>query len=214
MGGHEAGDRASGLVVRTVGRVLSPLLDGYLSGQFEKASASDLVNALGHAILEANRVVYRAAGGGNTNNVIGATAGVVLIWDGTAHVGHVGDCRVYHYRAGKLTQVTRDQTLVAKMVEMGQLSAKEAQRHPARNEVTQAVGLRLDLKPARHQVALAPGDWLLLASDGLHTHVDDARIQDVLRRSAAAAQLADHLVDLADKGGGSDNTTVIAVRCY
>jgi protein phosphatase len=214
MGGHESGDRASALVVRTMGRVLNPLLDGYLSGQFEKASPTDLANAVDVAIREANRVVRRATGTAKGRNVMGSTLGSGLIWDGHVFIGHVGDCRVYHQRSGKLAQITTDQTLVMRMVELGQLTLKEAKTHKTRNEVTQAIGLRADLKPARYQLTLARGDWLVFASDGLHTHVDDDKIQDVTRRSGAAAPLAEHLVDLAEKGGGSDNITVIAVRCY
>ena len=214
MGGHQSGDRASGLVIRTMGRVLNPLLDGYLSGQFEKASPADLTNAIDVAIKESNRVVRRASGTAKGRNVMGCAVGMGLVWDGSVFIGHVGDCRAYHQRGGKLAQITTDQTLVMRMVELGQLSLKEAKTHKARTEVTQAIGLRAELKPARHQLTLARNDWLLIACDGLHTHVEDDKIQDVVRRSGAATQLAEHLVDLAEKGGGSDNITVIAVRCY
>ncbi len=71
---------------------------------------------------------------------MGSTAVALLVWDGHASISLVGDCRVYHWRAGRLTQVTRDQTLVARMVELGQLTPEEAAKHPRRNEVSQAVG--------------------------------------------------------------------------
>jgi protein phosphatase len=122
---------------------------------------------------------------------------------------------VYHRRGDRLTQVTRDQTLVARMVELGQLSPQEALTHPSRNEVTDAIGRRFDLKPARYEVKLAPGDWLIVACDGLHAHVDDRLLDETIRKSApSAAYLAHHLVDLANQRGGSDNCTVVAVRGY
>ena len=89
---------------------------------------------------------------------MGATAAVVFVWDGEVRIAHVGDCRVYHHHAGKLTQVTTDQTLVARMVELGTLTPEEAKSHPSRNEVTHAVGKYPTLEPARHQLRLEPGD--------------------------------------------------------
>ena len=73
---------------------------------------------------------------------IGATPVALLVWDGGAHIGVGGDCRVYHQRAGKLTQVTKVQSIVARMGEPGQFTGEEAAEHPRRNEIYQAVGQR------------------------------------------------------------------------
>ena len=101
------------------------------------------------------------------------------------------------------------------MVELGQLTPQEAINHPSGNEVTQAVGKRADIQPARYGLKLAKGDWLLVACDGLHAHVDDRTIQDAVNNAAfAAAPLADQLVDLANQRGGSDNCTVVAAYCF
>jgi protein phosphatase len=214
MGGHEAGDRASGLVIRTVGGALAALLGGVLSGQFKGSTAPVLAEAVNAALQDANRVVQRAARDEGACKGMGATAAVVLICDGLAVLGHVGDCRVYHQRGGVLTQVTRDQTLVARMVELGKLTPREALEHPARNEVTQAVGRQADLDPGRSQVQLAFGDWLLASCDGLEAHLDARAIQEeVAKAPPSAARLAQQLVDLTDQRGGSDNCTVVATRC-
>jgi protein phosphatase len=215
MGGYAAGDRASGMVVRTVGNVLTPLLTGILHGAYEQATARDLANAVEAALKESNRVIRRYGLSDASCRGMGATAVVALVRDGLAVIGHIGDTRVYHFRAGKLTQVTRDQTLVARMVELGQLTEKEAQHHRARSEVTQAIGLRPYLEPGRYQLQLARGDWLIAACDGLHIELEHKFIQEAVRRSAASGvQLADQLVNLADRHGGSDNTTVIAAYCF
>jgi protein phosphatase len=122
---------------------------------------------------------------------------------------------VYHYRADTLTQVTRDQTLAQRMVDLGQLTPKEALTHPARNEVIQALGHRPEIVPAAYELALAAGDWLVVACDGLHAHVEHPALQDAVRRAApSAAALAQQLVELADQGGGTDNCTVTVIRCY
>jgi serine/threonine protein phosphatase PrpC len=87
--------------------------------------------------------------------------------------------------------------------------------HPAGNEVLQAIGTRTALEPARHKLKLTPGDWLLVACDGLHGQVDARTIQATLNKAPpSAALLANRLVDLADQSGGADNCTVVAVRCW
>jgi protein phosphatase len=213
MGGAASGDRASGLVVRTLGAALAPLLASALSGQ-ARGPAAVQPDTLENALREANTVVYREARADPACKGMGATAVVALVWDTQVLIGNVGDARVYHQRAGKLTQVTRDQTLVARMVELGHLTPAQALVHPSRNEVTQAVGLHAAVEPARARLQLVAGDWLVLACDGLHAHVDATAMQELIARGPqSAAALALELVEAADRGGGSDNTTVIAVRC-
>jgi protein phosphatase len=214
MGGHEAGDRASGLVVRAVGAATAPLLGGALSGQVEGPDADSLAAAVDHALQEANRAVFRKSQSDPACKGMGAAVGLALVWNGLTHLAHVGDCRIYHHRGGRLTQLTRDQTVVARLLEMGQLTPEQAEMHPSRHEITQAVGSRAELAPSRHDLALAAGDWLLLACDGLHEHLDAAQVQECIARSApSASHLAGLLVEQVNQRGGSDNCTVIAVHC-
>jgi protein phosphatase len=214
MGGYEAGHRASGMVIRTVGSVLTPLLGAALSGLNTSTALSKSAETIDRALREANAAILGQAKSDPGCKGMGATAEVVLIWDGRAQIGHVGDCRVYHHRDGRLTQVTRDQTLVARMVELGTLTPREALRHPSRNEVSQAVGKQPALEPARYEVQFAPGDWLIAACDGLHAHLDGDALQAELNQPAAsAAQRARPLVERTNQLGGSDNCTVLAVHC-
>src|SRR5262249_49938534 len=114
-----------------------------------------------------------------------------------------------------LTQLTRDQTLVERMVELGQLTAKEALTHPARSEVTQAIGNQTEVTPAGYQLPLGASDWLVVACDRLHTHVAARQLQEAMRKAGPnAAGLAQQLVNLANHGGGTDNCTVVAIRCH
>ena len=143
-----------------------------------------------------------------------STAAALVALDEEVRVSHVGDCRVYHWHAGSLKQVTRDQTLVARMVELGKLSPTEARVHPQRNEVTQAIGKHLDIHPGAYQLRMERGDWVLVASDGLHAHVDDQALAAALAEATTfTASLVQHLVDLANQGGGTDNCTVVAMHC-
>jgi protein phosphatase len=101
------------------------------------------------------------------------------------------------------------------MVELGQLAPEEAAKHPRRHEVTQALGQRFDIQPARYERKLAAGDWLIVATDGLTAHLDDATLQEIVKAArASAAVLANQLVEAANARGGSDNCTVVVVRCY
>jgi protein phosphatase len=211
MGGHVAGCRASGLAVRALAGALAPVLGAATGG----APPSRLADAVADALQEANRAILRQAQSDPECRGMGATAATALIWDGRAVIGHVGDCRVYHHRGGVLTQLTRDQTLVARMVELRTLTPAEARAHPARNEVAQALGKCPELQPSRRELALAAGDWLVVACDGLHAHVDECDLEVELSNPAGSAALrARQLVESADRKGGSDNCTVVAVRCW
>jgi protein phosphatase len=215
MGGHAGGDQAARLTLRTVGSILAPLLTGALSTQQREVTRAGLADSIQAALKEANRVVHQFASSDRRLKGMGATAAVVVIWNGRVVIGHVGDCRVYHQHASQLNQVTRDQTLVGRMVELGQLRPEEAAGHPASNEVLQAVGTRTALDPARYKLKLVPGDWLLVACDGLHGQIDDRTIQATVSKAPISAPLmAARLVTLADQSGGADNCTVVAVRCY
>lgn len=214
MGGHQAGDRASGLVIRAVGNTLAPLLMSAVGGEAAEPTATVLAETLDRGLLEANRIVLQAAKDNPAYKGMGSTAVALLIWDGQAFISLVGDCRVYHWRGAMLKQITRDQTLVARMVELGQLKPTEAANHPRRNEVTQAVGRPGRLEPARYELQLQRGDWLIASCDGLYAHVDHHSLgQTIAKAGPSAAELANRLIELANQGGGSDNCTVVAVRC-
>jgi protein phosphatase len=214
MGGHEAGDRASLLALQQIGNVLRTALVNAAPGQSE-AKQAGYRESIEAAIRSANTVVYQTGQKEAPGKGMGATAAVVLARDGQVEIGHVGDCRVYLFHDGSLSQVTRDQTLVARMVELGQLTEKEAKNHPKGNEVTQAIGKGAEIQPAYYQARLVPGDWMVVACDGLHAHVDAARLTETLHAAPfSAALVAHHLVDLANFHGGTDNCTVVALRCY
>lgn len=215
LGGHEAGDHASGMVIQLIGSSMMPLLGSALAGQSQGAAPPAMTAAIDSAIKTANRAVIHKGNNDVDLRGMGATAAVLLAWDGQVQIGHVGDCRVYRYRAGSITQITRDQTLVAKMVDLGHLRPEEAATHPMRNEVTQAVGKHPNIEPGSYQLQLAPGDWVIVACDGLHAHVEPRAMETAIRQIAPSAHLlANHLVELANRGGGTDNTTVVAIRCY
>ncbi len=212
LGGHAAGDRASTIVVRTIGQALAPLMASFVGGQFAQAGPAMMLESLDYALQEANRVVYRKGKGDPASAGMAATAAALLIWNGQVAIAHVGDCRVYLHRGGRLQQITKDQTLVGRMVELGQLTAREAAEHPDRHQVLTAIGQHFEVRPARHQLKLEPGDCLLAASDGLTADMDEAAVAARLRSPAPPGVMARLLVDAAERAGGSDNCTVIVVQ--
>lgn len=209
MGDHWAGEEAAGVVVRTVGRALGPALLHALEDEDRLRAMPRLIQAIDGALQEANKAVAQRAELGVLFQGMGATAAVVLVWDDVALVRHVGDCRVYVQHGERLRQLTQDQTLAMKLVEMGQLSAKEAATHPSRGEVTQAIGQRAPLELGRAEVTLTRGDCLVVCTDGLYNHVAEAAVEKAINESLQATDLADQLVGLAGEGGGGDNCTAV-----
>jgi protein phosphatase len=210
MGGYEGGDRASSTTVRAITEQLLSLPLRALTGADPTPSPAVLQDAVAHALEEANRIVLEEAKADARFQGMGATAAVVLIWDGRAFVSHVGDCRVYLQRGDALAQLTADQTLVGRMVELGQLTPEEAREHPRKNEVLQAVGKRSGIEPSRFTAPLLRGDRIVVACDGLDAHVPVEALQQLLASSTSSpANLAAQCVRLADEGGGSDNCTVV-----
>jgi PPM family protein phosphatase len=142
---------------------------------------------------------------------MGTTLTLALIRDDTLLLGHVGDSRAYLLHDGALRQLTDDHSWVGEMVRRGELTAAEAAVHPHRSVITKALGTDGDAEPDLLEVALEPGDRLLLCSDGLSGMVSNDSIQELLRRGDGAQAVADALVQAAIKAGGEDNVTVVVV---
>jgi protein phosphatase len=214
MGGHKGGDKASSLAVRSIATTMAPVLAGILQNPDREAGAAVLARNLDKAFQDAHAAICRRAETDPSLKGMGSTAAALLIWDDQAFIRHVGDCRVYYQEAGVLRQVTRDQTVVGRMVELGQLKPEEAAKHPSRNEVLQALGKRGLVEPSQESLLLEKGDRLVVCCDGLTTHVeDDALAEAVAKWKRSPTELAARLVDMANEGGGSDNCTVAVVFC-
>jgi protein phosphatase len=108
--------------------------------------------------------------------------------------------------------VTEDQTWVSRMVALGALSAQEAEEHPRRSELQQAIGGHPDVDPAIYDAPLAAGDWVLVCSDGLSNHLSEESLKEVLQSSPSAESAARRLVNYANLAGAADNATVVVIR--
>jgi PPM family protein phosphatase len=205
LGGHQGGEVASAMAVEPLAA-----LDGRTF-----ADAREAAEALAGGIREANQSILQRGrsdpglwGMGTTVTAAAVAADRVL------QLAHVGDSRAYLLRPGApLRQLTTDHTVVEEAVERGLLTRRQAAVHPQRGVVTRAVGLdpevRVDLP---EPLALAPGDQVLLCSDGLTEVVDDDQIAGVLADRADGDDACRALIAAANQAGGPDNVTVVLLR--
>lgn len=219
MGGYEAGEVAAALSLAEMRKtLLQNKLFTALAGQppvfpLPKVDAEAYKQALLEALKAANKHVYtvsRTPGAGKRG--MGCTSEAVYVDGRHVVVGHVGDSRTYHLHQGQLVQLTRDQTLVNRLVELGQITAEEAETHPRRSELQQAIGGQPDCQPGLYSGAMKPGDWVVVCSDGLSNHVTNADLKEMLQSVTSADMAARHLVNLVNLRGATDNATVVVVR--
>lgn len=204
MGGHEAGEVASGLAVQVIEDAVGQDLE------------RDPRERIYHALLEANAAI-REEGRRSGTRGMGTTSVVALLMGMEAHIGLVGDSRCYHLRRGQLIWRTVDHTRVQDLVDKGQIGLEEARNHPEAGMLTRALGHEkmADGRPLvpdvlAEPVYLEPEDALVLCSDGLHDLLDDYEITQQVA-GETAAQAAEELVHLARERGGHDNITVAVI---
>jgi serine/threonine protein phosphatase PrpC len=165
------------------------------------------------AVAAANLAIHDAAAApGSPYRGMGCTAEVAFVEGHSLYVAHVGDSRTYLYSQGSLRLLTRDQTFIAHYLETGQLTEEEAQFHPRRHELRQALGGHATIEPELIHQPLLPGDVVLLCSDGLTGMVEEATIAQILQRGLSAEATARRLTNLANHRGGVDNTSVAVIR--
>ncbi len=196
MGGSLGGQVASQGIARY-------LIEHWQMLKAEKANRIPVV-----ALEKANEYLHELAHADAELSAMGAVATSCYISGMSAYGAHVGDSRLYLFRGGELTQITEDQTLVSNLVRMGKITPREAQTHPQRSVVSQALGPGYSIKPVDFKFKIKPGDKILLCSDGLHGLVE---ARDILRimSQTSGQETVDLLVELANKSGGNDNITVL-----
>jgi protein phosphatase len=218
LGGYEAGEVAAALAVQVMRRyLLQQPMFALLAGHPVTAQAHfDLKLCLEHlrtALKEANREVYNAACTGLGRRGMGCTAEVVYVNGRHVLVGHVGDSRTYHFHEGRLIQLTRDQTLVNRLIELGIMTSEQAAADPRRAELQQAIGGRADVDPVVYHGRMKPLDWLVVCSDGLSNPITPLELQEMLQTEATSAETAARrLVNFANIKGATDNATAVVIR--
>lgn len=208
MGGHDAGDVASRIVVEEFERLAQ---DGYDATRGAEAIAETLLAAQ----LRIREYDAEQHAAGIPTSGAGTTAVVALLveQDDAARwlLANVGDSRIYRFTDGELDQVSVDHSLVQELVDAGQLTAEQAADHPERNVITRALGGTVLAEADYFLLPLGSAERLLLCSDGVSGMIDDDRIADVLARCEDPRDAADQLVAAALEAGGRDNATAVVV---
>lgn len=198
MGGHLAGEVASGMAIAAVQKMAQEMKPGI-------ASLRDTVCAAQEAIRTHADAHAECAGMGTTLSVLWHAGRYV-------YIAHIGDSRIYRFREGKLDQITEDHSLVEEMVRAGLIDREEARTHPRRNIITRALGAQGDSNPDLLAADTQAGDLWLLCTDGLCGMVEDKQIARTLAEEKDLEDMADSLLAQALAAGGKDNITLVLWR--
>lgn len=199
MGGHKAGDYASAYTVKAIER------------EVELCEAKAPISILREAITTANSEIYAKASTEPDFAGMGTTTVAATVEDGTMYVANVGDSRLYHID-DKITQITRDHSLVAEMVRKGSISEQAARMHPDKNIITRAIGASAGVDIDFFEVELNHGDVVLMCTDGLTNMVEDDEIARIIHDTDDIEVMAENLVKMANHNGGKDNIGVVIIK--
>lgn len=209
MGGHQHGEIASGIAIRSMAsyvirKLYSPLLS--LKPNLPEESLLEVMQA---GVQDAHSAIIKQVPGGGT------TLTAALIVGNRMTIAHVGDSRAYLIgNNGKVEALTRDHSLVNRWVELGQITLEEAAVHPHRNVLYRALGQGEPFDPDINSIQIPDTGYLLICSDGLWSVVPEEEIQAIVQKSKNPEQACQMLVEAANAAGGPDNITVILIRLH
>jgi serine/threonine protein phosphatase PrpC len=214
MGGHQAGEVASALAVKTVrtrwtGAELDKLRVAWMRTGTPQARRA-LIEEARAAVLTANQAIIELSGRDRDKHGMGTTFTGAMFLGGEVLIMHAGDSRAYLVREGVATRITEDHTLLARLADAGVEPGPEAARW--KGVVTNALGIGEPTWVATAAVPVADGDRFVLCSDGVSEYVDEPELGLVLAQQPSPAKAARKLVDLALERGGHDNATVVVVK--
>ncbi len=202
MGGHEKGEVASAITIETVNSEYYATMK-----QLDEHNPEDaIIDALTQAIQKANNDVMDVTEGGGTTVVAAVLYGDLLV------AMNVGDSRAYLLRGNELKQLSRDHSLVSRLVELGKITEEEALTHPRRNVLYQALGQGTDVEIHIASETLKVNDVIILCSDGLWGEVAELAITEVISNTTSPLAAAEQLIKLANASGGPDNITAIIIQ--
>lgn len=207
MGGHHDGEKASALTTRTVAhQILTQIYLPLLENSENDADRPTISEVLSLSVKRANRDVMRDVPEGGTT-----LTALVVVGD-LAHIAHVGDSRAYLISNGSIEQLTRDHSLVQRLIELNQLTIEESLEHPQRNVLYRAIGQTQDLEVDTLTRRLPPGSSVLLCSDGLWGLISEKDISAIVQSTIDPQEACEKLIALANAQGGHDNITAILLR--
>jgi protein phosphatase len=212
MGGHQAGEVASGMAVSTIPEQFRQMSRTGSAGEVTENHFSPGTNRLGYCLKMANQTIFETAKRYPQDHGMGTTCTAALIEDDRVGIAHVGDSRCYLIRRGEMELLTNDHSLVMEQIRSGLISKNDEIARSAQNILTRSLGTAEEVLVDVDEHPLFPGDVLLLCSDGLGKELSDDEILQVVNETPDPAELAKRLIQLANTAGGRDNITVAAAR--
>ena len=230
MGGHNAGEIASMTAIKSLmssinrdyfqamlAKNLYELPDHvfnyhFRKGRRRKETRLDPAQILKRAIQKANTDIIELSRKNPAFFGMGATLTAAILENRMLTLVSVGDSRCYLVQNNTLKQLTRDHTIVSQMLELGTITAEEAEHHPGKNFLYRSLGADEVMDIDLHQEELSPPSWLLICSDGLNNMVSDRAILELLSRSREPHAVTDKLIRLANRAGGKDNISAVLVK--
>jgi protein phosphatase len=217
MGGEAEGDKAASLAVRSLAReVLTSVLHFQIFGETNKLLPPDPIERarilLQRGLEVANRSIHDYSEQDSSRRGMGCTISCAMLLGDTAILGHVGDTRGYRFRGEELDLITTDHSLVGRLVQMGQMSREEARHSPQRSIIYRALGTNAEVEVDLYERRLAPGDYLLLCSDGVWEYYTDEELSECFSQGAECEDVADALIKICLERGADDNATCAVVR--
>lgn len=208
MGGHRAGEIASKLAIDT----LCETIESALGEESDELSFEEAHGVMQLAIEHTNRTVYERGQSNEDFRGMGTTLCCLLFHRKGLIYAHVGDSRIYRLRKGKLEQMTRDHSLLREMIELGQLSERQADEFVYKNIITRAVGTESEIDPSVHMADLQNHDIYLMCSDGLSDMLTVSEMEKILNKYKTIEEAGTKLVKTAKENGGYDNVTLVLMQ--
>jgi protein phosphatase len=210
VGGRQGGSVASSLTLDAITDYVTNSMRCFY--KLDEQIPLDLLAELAATVEQSHASVLERAGERPERAGMATTLTMAHVLWPRVYVVHIGDSRCYHIRGSDLVQVTKDQTLVQDLVDLGALTEEDAKRSPLGNVLSQAIGHDEEINPEITKIEVEPGDGLLLCTDGLTTHVSDQEISAHLNTADSATEACERLVGAAIDGGGRDNVTAVVGR--
>ncbi len=211
MGGQNGGQLASKIACDTIETHLKDIGDELkIQNENPDESVEDIKSIMIRGMSKANMAVHEVASCDENLKGMGTTTILVVVIDDLAYITHIGDSRVYILNDKKLSQVTKDHSVVQELVDQGELTIQEALNHPNKNMITRAVGVNLLVDIDYLKIPFEEGNKLLICTDGLTNMVQDFVIENILLNHSVEESCS-QLIELANKAGGYDNSTVVVI---
>lgn len=198
MGGHKAGDFASQSIVEELARVSKP------------ANGTAFLDDVQTVLRNVNRLLYEKGSAISDEMTMGSTVVALTVCDGSLNAVWAGDSRLYRLRNHEIQMLTRDHSHVQELVEQGQITQEDAEKHPMRNVITRAVGADQEIRLDTHQEEISPGDRFFLCTDGVSNVISDDEIKTFIDGDEME-DVAEKIVSTCLERGAPDNLSFIIV---